>query len=162
NELRAECNGSEYEPYELSVTFNKKSVTEMDCTCPYDQGGVCKHLVALLLTYMHKPQAVRQLDSLDKTLTERSNDELIAIIKRMVKRDGKRLHVIELASAGPKPGKPMNVAAYRNQAHRAMNSESPQMIERELKSLRETAARLAKAGDWLNAGAIYHVALDEA
>ncbi len=43
-----------------------------------------------------------------------------------------------------------------------MNSESPQMIERELKSLRETAARLAKAGDWLNACAIYHVALDEA
>ena len=162
DELRAECAGSEYEPYELSVTFDKKGVAEMDCTCPYDQGGVCKHLVALLLTCAHKPQAVRRLDSLDKMLAERSKEELIAIVKQMVKRDAKLLHVIELATAGPRPGKPMNVAAYRNQARRAMQSESPQMIERELKSLREAAARLAKAGDWLNAGAIYHAALDEA
>lgn len=162
DELRAECAGSEYEPYELSVTFDKKGVAEMDCTCPYDQGGVCKHLVALLLTWTRKPEAVRRLDSLDKMLAERSKEELIAIVKQMVKRDATLLHVIELATAGPRPGKPMNVTAYRNQARRAMQSESPQMIERELKSLREVAARLAKGGDWLNAGAIYHVALDEA
>jgi uncharacterized Zn finger protein len=162
NELRAECAGSDYKPYELSVAFEKKGVLEMDCTCPYDQGGACKHLVALLLTCIHKPQAIRRLDSLDKMLAERSKEELIAIIKQMVKRDAKLLQVIELAAAAPKPGKPMNVTVYRNQARRAMNSESPRMIERELKSLRETAARLAKAGDWLSAGAIYHAALDEA
>jgi len=162
NELRAECAGSDDEPYELSVEFDKKGVAEMDCTCPYDQGGACKHLVALLLTCIRQPQAIRRLDSLDKILAERGKEELIAIIKQMVKRDAKLLQVIELAAAAPKPGKPMSVTVYRNQARRAMNSESPQMIERELKSLREAAARLAKAGDWLSAGAIYHAAFDEA
>jgi uncharacterized Zn finger protein len=97
NEVRAECAGSDDDPYELSVEFDKKGVAEMDCTCPYDQGGACKHLVALLLTCIHKPQAVRWLDSLDKMLAERGKEELIAIIKQMVKRDAKLLHVIELA-----------------------------------------------------------------
>ncbi len=158
NELRAQCAGSGYEPYELSITFDKTGIAEMECACPYEQGGACKHLVALLLTCVRKSQAIRRLDSLDKMLAERSKKDLVEIIKGMVKHDAKLIHVIELATAGPRPGKPMNVTAYRNQASRAMNSESPQMIERELRSLREAAARLAKAGDWLNAGAIYHAA----
>jgi uncharacterized Zn finger protein len=162
SELRAQCAGSDYEPYELSATFDKNAVVEMDCTCPYDHGGACKHPVALPLTYVYQLQAVRRLNSLDRMLAEHSKEDLIAIIKQMVKRDAKLLQVIELAAAGPKPGKPMNVTAHRNQARRAMQSESLQLMVRELKSLRQTAAQTAKAGDWLNAGAIYHVALDEA
>jgi hypothetical protein len=162
HQLRAQCAGSDYDPYQLSVTFNKNGVAEMDCSCPYEYEGACKHLVALLLVCVHQPQEVRRLKSLDKVLAERSQAELITIIKEMVKRDAKMLHVIELATAGPGPGKAMNIAAYRNQARRAMQSESLQLILRELKSLRGTAAQLAKAGDWLNAGAIYNVALDEA
>lgn len=160
NELRAQCAGSRYEPYELSVTFDKKGVAELDCSCP--QGGVCKHLVALLLTYVHQPDAMHRVPPLEQMLAERSREELVEIIGQMVKREPQLVTVIELAMAGPRAGKPMNVAAYRNQARRALGSESPQLIERELGALRETAARLAKAGDWLNAGAIYAVALDEA
>jgi len=43
-----------------------------------------------------------------------------------------------------------------------METESPEAIENGLMNLRDAAARLAKSGDWLNAGAIYNVALDEA
>lgn len=159
-ELRAQCAGSRYEPYELSVTFDKQGVAELDCSCP--QGGACKHLVALLLTLVHQPDAIHRVPPLKQLLAERSREELLEIIGQMVKREPKLVAVIELANAGPKPGKPMNVIAYRNQARRAMRSESPQLIERELGALRETAARLAKAGDWLNAGAIYATALEEA
>jgi uncharacterized Zn finger protein len=105
--LRAQCAGSDYEPYELSVTFDKNGVAEMDCTCAYDQGGACKHLVALLLTCVHQPQAVRRLNSLDRMLAEHNKEDLIEII-------------------------------------------------RELKLLRQTAAQMAKTGDWLNVGTIYY------
>jgi hypothetical protein len=74
-------------------------------------------------------------------LAEHGKEELIAIINQMGKRDAKLLQVIELAAAGPKPDKPMNVTAYRNQAPRAMQSESLQLMVRELKSLRQTARR---------------------
>jgi len=42
-----------------------------------------------------------------------------------------------------------------------MQHETPRSVERELKALRDTAARLATGGDALNAGAIYHALLDE-
>ena len=46
SELRAECEGSEYEPYQISVTLNAKGIEKTSCTCPYDWGGICKHIVA--------------------------------------------------------------------------------------------------------------------
>jgi hypothetical protein len=54
------------------------------------------------------------------------------------------------------------VSAYRTQARRAMQHETPRSVERELKSLRDTAARIAQGGDALSAGAIYHALLAEA
>lgn len=159
NELRAQCAGSEYEPYELSVTFNKQGVTEMDCSCP--RGGACKHLVALLLTYIYQPEAIHRVPPLKVMLAERKREELMEIISQMIKREPKLVSVIELATAGPRPDKPMNVVAYRNQVRRAMSSESPSLIERELKAIKQTAVKLAKTGDWLNAGAIYATALEE-
>lgn len=160
NELRAQCAGSEYEPYGLSVTFDKQGIAEMDCSCP--RGGACKHLVALLLTYVRQPDTIHRVPPLKVMLAERKREELIEIISQMVKREPKLVSVIELATAGPQPGKPMNVVAYRNQVRRAMRSESPSLIERELKALKQAAAKLAKSGDWLNAGAIYSTALEEA
>lgn len=161
-ELRAECAGSGPDNYEVSVTFDNKGVAGVDCTCPYDYGGACKHAVALLLTFTHRLQSVKRAESLDKTLAGHGKEGLIEIIKEMVKRDRKMLYVIELAAAGPKPGKPINVAAYRTQARRAMQSNSVQVIERELKSLHRIASRLMKAGDIVSAGAVYHAAFDEA
>ena len=160
--LRALCAGSEDEPYEVSATLGKGGVAEASCTCPYDRDGCCKHIVALLLTYIHEPESFVVHQPVKTTLADRSKEELLEIINEMVRQEPRLRSRLAVAAAGPQPGRAMNVAAYRTQARRVMSSESPRAIERELKSLRDAAARLAKAGDWLNAGAIYHVALDEA
>jgi len=111
---------------------------------------------------MAKKRASKKSPPLDKRLAQSGKEELIEIIKAVVKREPAMKEVVELAMAAPKPGKPMNVSAYRQQARRTMETESPEAIENGLMDLRDAAARLAKSGDWLNAGAIYHVALDEA
>jgi len=162
-ELRAECEGSEYEPYQISVTLGAKGIAETSCTCPYDWGGICKHIVALLLAYVHNPQAFRVIEPLDRMLADKSKDELIAIIQDMLRHKPELISVVELTKETQeiKQGKPMNVSVYRTQARRAMQHEMPRSVERELQSLRDTAARLAKGGDTLNAGAIYHALLDE-
>ncbi len=41
-------NGSELEPYEISIAFDTERIHKITCTCPYDQGGLCKHAVAAL------------------------------------------------------------------------------------------------------------------
>jgi len=111
---------------------------------------------------MAKKRASKKSPPLDKRLAQSGKEELVEIVKAMVKRDPALKEVVDLAMAAPKQGKPMNVSAYRQQARRTMETESPEAIENGLMNLRDAAARLAKSGDWLNAGAIYHVALDEA
>jgi tetratricopeptide (TPR) repeat protein len=111
---------------------------------------------------MAKKRSSKKSPPLDKMLAQSGKEELIEIIKAVVKRDPAMKELVDLAMAAPKPGKPMNVSAYRQQARRTMETESPEAIENGLMNLRDAAERLAKSGDWLNAGAIYHVALDEA
>ncbi len=163
-ELRAQCVGSEYEPYQVSATLAKNGIAETSCTCPYDYGGICKHSVALLLTYVHKPQAFRFIPPLAALLAGRSQKELIVLIGEMIKREPELLSLVELsvATEQARQGQPLDVTAYRRQARQALQHERAHVVEKELRALRELAARLAKAGDWLNAGAIYHAVLDEA
>jgi uncharacterized Zn finger protein len=163
-ELRAQCEGSDYEPYQVSVTLTKNGIAETSCTCPYDYGGICKHLIALLLTYVHEPQAFRSIPPLTTLLAGRSREELIALIGELLKREPGLLSLVELSVATEQAtqGGSLDLAAYRRQTRRALRHKSELVVEKELRALRELAARLAKSGDWLNAGAVYHAVLDEA
>ena len=163
-ELRAQCEGSDYEPYQVSATLTKGGIADSSCTCPYDYGGICKHIVALLLTYVHEPKAFRSIPPLTTLLAGRSQEELIALIGDIIKHEPELLSLVELSVATEQAaqGKPLDVAAHRRQTRRALQHESEHIVEKELRVLRELAARSAKASDWLNAGAIYHAVLDEA
>ncbi|MGH8066230.1 MAG: SWIM zinc finger family protein [Candidatus Entotheonellia bacterium] len=160
-ELRAECQGSQYEPYQVNVTLKGKGVGGTVCTCPYSGAGLCKHLVALLLAYVHEPQAFRVIPPLEALLAPRSQQELIAIIGEMIKRYPELMSVVEL-SAATQPGTPVDLETYRRQIRRVLRSDTLRAIDRELWALRDTAARLEKARDWRGAGGVYHVLLAEA
>jgi uncharacterized Zn finger protein len=159
-ELRAECQGSQYEPYQVSATLTGKGVGGTTCTCPYSGGGICKHVVALLLAYIHDPQVFRVIPPLEALLAPRSQQELIALIGEMLKRYPDLMSVVEL-SAPTQPGRPPDLEAYRRQIRRVLRADSLRAIDRELWALRDTASRLEKAGDWLGAGGVYHVLLTE-
>ncbi len=62
--LRAQCEGSDYEPYQVSATLAEDGIAETSCMCPYDYGGICKHVVALPLTYVQEPKTFRFIPSL--------------------------------------------------------------------------------------------------
>jgi uncharacterized Zn finger protein len=159
-ELRADCQGSRYEPYQVSVTLTKDGVGETFCTCPYDHGGICKHIVALLLTYVHKPQAFRVIQPLEEMLVQRSKEELIALIGEIVKREPGLMSLVEL-SVESRQGKPIDIEAYRRRVRRVLRHQSLDVTEWKLQALGDTADRLTKAGDWLNAGALYCALLAE-
>ncbi|HEX5733377.1 MAG TPA: SWIM zinc finger family protein [Blastocatellia bacterium] len=163
-QLRTYCEGSEYEPYHLSVTLAKGGVEDASCTCPYDWGGICKHLVALLLTYVHKPDLFRVVPPLKEMLAQSTREELIAIINQMIRCEPELMSIVELSTAiqQGQEGKSVNVATYQRQAQQALRHDSPRFIEKELQTLCDAAASLAEGGDLLNAGAVYHVLLEEA
>jgi len=51
--LLAAVEGSEETPYRVSVLLEEPY--DAACTCPYDFGGWCKHIVAALLAYLEEP-----------------------------------------------------------------------------------------------------------
>ena len=73
NLLTARVQGSEYAPYEIAVSLlDDGSIDDATCTCPYDWGGYCKHIVAVLLTVLQgdKITVKPELDTLLAGLTE--------------------------------------------------------------------------------------------
>jgi uncharacterized Zn finger protein len=162
-ELRAQCEGSDYEPYQVSAMITESGVAETSCTCPYDYGGICKHIVALLLTYVREPQSFRSIPPLTTLLVGRSKEELIVLIGEIIKREPELLSLIELSvtTEQARQDETLDVGAYRRQAHNALRRGSPRAVEKELRALLGIAARLEETGDCLNAGAVYHVILEE-
>jgi len=50
------------------------------CTCPYNWGGDCKHIVATLLAWLHEPESFHAPADLQAALTARGKEELVAIL----------------------------------------------------------------------------------
>lgn len=72
SEVTAAVEGSQYTPYRVRLRFEGGALAEADCDCPYDWGGWCKHVVAVLLTLRHTGERVEErpptealLDTLD-------------------------------------------------------------------------------------------------
>ena len=73
NLLTAQVSGSSYAPYEIAITLlDDGGIGGATCTCPYDWGGYCKHIVAVLLTVLHGDEITfkPELDMLLAGLTE--------------------------------------------------------------------------------------------
>jgi uncharacterized Zn finger protein len=119
NVLRAWCEGSAYEPYQLSVTLTTKGIGKTSCTCPYDWGGLCKHVVALLLTYVHTPEVFRVIPPLDALLAQRSKADLIALIGTLLEREPSLLAILPHTSVEPVniPQQPRRQSGTQDPAH---------------------------------------------
>ena len=85
--LMATCEGSSAPSYRLSVHIDAGGIRSASCTCPYDWGGDCKHIVALLLTYLRQPEKFTEQQSVPELLTGLEKEALAAIIIRLVERN---------------------------------------------------------------------------
>jgi len=84
--LRAECQGSRPSPYHVEAELDADGIAWAECSCPMGGGGYCKHVVALLLTWVQSPTDFTSTPSLDETLQKCSKETLVALIQKMVDR----------------------------------------------------------------------------
>jgi len=82
--LTGKCEGSSAPFYQLRVQFDEGGIQEASCTCPYNWGGYCKHIIALLLTYIHNPDAFIEQKSTKELLGQLDKDALVHLITKMV------------------------------------------------------------------------------
>ena len=81
----------------------------------------------------------------------------------MIKQEPELLSLVELSVAAEQArrGETLDVEAYRRQARSALRRGNPRAVGKELRSLLDLATRLDMAGNWLDAGAVYHAILEE-
>ncbi|MFU8771656.1 MAG: SWIM zinc finger family protein [Anaerolineales bacterium] len=50
--LKSQCRGSSTPYYTVGVTMDANGIARANCSCPVGGGGHCKHVAALLLTWL--------------------------------------------------------------------------------------------------------------
>lgn len=80
NSLHAVVQGSDVEPYEVTVNIEEGTISHAVCTCPYEGGGLCKHVVAALLAFREESEQVEERPILAELLAPLGRDHLQAIL----------------------------------------------------------------------------------
>jgi uncharacterized Zn finger protein len=104
DQLSAEVVGSAAEPYQVRLMLGEGEITDAGCTCPYDWGGPCKHIVAVLLTYLHNPEQVTQKPTVNALVAGLDATELHSLVVQLARRRPELADLIEsevLALRGP-------------------------------------------------------------
>jgi uncharacterized Zn finger protein len=101
NVVSGDCEGTQEPYYRVRVELDEAGIRSAECTCPYEYGGYCKHTVALLLGYVHRPkQFVVRKEPAD-LLAGLSRDELVALLTTLLKRQPELYDWIEGAISAP-------------------------------------------------------------
>ncbi len=159
NTLWADCEGTS--TYQPRATLGPDGVEDSSCTCPYDWGGLCKHQVALLLTYIHNRDQFQVMQPLPELLAGRSRDDLLTLIERMVQRHPDLLDIVDEPVATP-TGQPPDLDHYQRAVERVFRGNEMEAMAAALQALAEQGNHLAQQDDWVNAGDIYQLLLEAA
>ena len=82
--LRAEVKGSQYEPYQVQIELDETGVVDTACSCPYDHGGICKHRVAVLLTYVRDPDEIDRRPPTSELIADAEPEVLRDVLSSLV------------------------------------------------------------------------------
>ena len=154
--VKAKCEGSRSTPYRVEVTIDNTGIADTDCSCPV--GGYCKHVVALLLTWQAESDQFIEQQDIDTLLQQCEKDELITLIKQMLRRDPDLEYLLTTIS---KPGTPIDPQIYRKQVEMAYRNAGDEWgaaseIADELLAIMETADSFVERHDYASATAIYN------
>ncbi|MCY4557384.1 MAG: SWIM zinc finger family protein [Chloroflexi bacterium] len=101
NQLSAAVQGSEWDPYQVGITFIGNDFTA-SCTCPYDWGGYCKHVVATLLVIIEddSPVPVAVKPPVADLISEMDAASLRALVCQLIDADPRLADIVDAFSAG--------------------------------------------------------------
>ena len=163
--LSGTCEGTDMDPYRVTVELMPTGIASTDCSCPYDWGGDCKHIVALLLTYVEEPDVIYSLDTLLATLEAKPKSSLLQVISELLKRAPELVPIAQAYSevpvTPPRPEPLPLVAVYREQIDGIFGRgflEQHQLHDglSQLEDLRRHAESLAQLGETERALSILH------
>ena len=81
--LFAEVLGNDEDLYYVGIALREDDF-DASCTCPYDWGGYCKHIVAVLLTWIHDRAAVSLRTPIEDLLASLDAEGLRALVFKII------------------------------------------------------------------------------
>ncbi|KMO40920.1 SWIM zinc finger family protein [Methylobacterium aquaticum] len=158
DQLTAAVAGSEDEPYRVAIRLKDGDVADFRCTCPYEWGGACKHVVATLLA-ASKPGAVAERPTLRRLLDDLPREALADLLVRRAEADPDLAGWIDVELAavpGRGPVDPAPIAAQARtllarKARTYWDDDHATGPSGELHALAEKAVPFLEAGDGRNA-----------
>lgn len=82
--ITAEVLGNDIRPYRVTIDFSGDELDSAYCTCPYDWGGYCKHIVAALLVCLRNPDQIQSRQSLEQLLDRLNEVQTQNLIQELV------------------------------------------------------------------------------
>lgn len=166
NTIEGQCEGSQARPYRVSATLEASGIKETSCNCEYNFGGECKHIVALLLTYINQPELFEDRQPVEDVLAQREKSELVALIQQMVKRYPDLQALVDRPTVSKQPRQTLlDTASFRKELRYAFKNYDGEWgnnsAEDAIESVHESAQQFSENEDWLNASAIYRVIIEE-
>ncbi|RPI50243.1 MAG: hypothetical protein EHM56_11180, partial [Chloroflexi bacterium] len=166
--LLARIEGSEYQLYEVTVELDAGGIVDAECTCPYNWGGYCKHIVAAVLAYIHRPDQVTERPPVAALLAGLDRDTVLALLADLIDEhphlaDWLEVEVAALkeqasqkVSAGPRARRvPLDPTPFRRQAQGILRgAEDWEAVSGVASQFQELVARVEPflaAGDGRNA-----------
>lgn len=150
----------------MQAALGPGGIISGDCSCPVGSGR-CKHVAALLLAWLCRPEEFTEIADLETNLAQRSPAELITLIRQMVERYPDLELLLELpipAPAGAQP--PLDAQAIRRQARQAFRGDREGWVDpfeagADLQPLLNLAAGYVTQQNWRDAVTVYEVIIRE-
>lgn len=127
--LEAQVEGSQFAPYQVTITLDEAGIWSANCTCPYHYGGYCKHVVAVLLTYIRQPELFTEQPELSDPLESLSAEQLRKLIHTLLEQKPElddwfqvmipSLTTVSQSENQPERRSPVDTTAYRRQIRSA-------------------------------------------
>ncbi|BCX05028.1 MAG: hypothetical protein KatS3mg053_2966 [Candidatus Roseilinea sp.] len=164
--IKADCQGSELEPYRVVVQIADGKIVTSSCTCPI--GSACKHVAAVMIEYVEHPEDVRQVEDTRSVLNRRSKEQLIELIEQMLEHAPELEDLIEIpvvADAQTEEDVEALVRAYERQAERAFSRAGyewgyQRAVARELQTFTRAGDRFLEERRIAQAAAVFQAVLD--
>ncbi len=163
--LKALCRGSRPNPYRVEVTLTSDGIADGSCSCPIGGDGRCKHAVALLLTWVHQPDAFEPTATLAERLEEQSADTLVDIIQALLDRDPSLESVVEFYLDNRDADHDVDVQHYAEQAFEVRGADPydqgyAREVAENLAPLLDRGQELLASQEWADACTLFQTVAD--
>ncbi|MEZ4728906.1 MAG: hypothetical protein R3E79_17375 [Caldilineaceae bacterium] len=165
--LKAQCLGSAPTPYRVEAVLTDKAIASSHCSCPVGSYGRCKHVAALLLSWLKDPALFTVVEALTAALNQRTKDELVILMTKMLDRypDLEALLALPVVDGGkaPPPVDPKVIERQVNQAFRYIDHDnygSLYDIVQKLTEIKTLGDQYLAAADWRNAVTVYQTVME--